>query len=165
MTKFDFIIPICNMENDGFDERLNNLMIIVSRLSKKETHLILVEQVLNDESPKYLNHIFIPEDLDCTKIFIKNPVFNKSWCYNVGIRNSKYSKLLLSEMDVTINLKYFDILNKFLDKNPNFNWFFAWNQLLYWDQFNQKTEDERVPEKGMAEGGIIFCQKDFYWKN
>ena len=50
MFRYDYIIPICNINNDGFNHRLLNLAVIVNMIPKRNVHLILVEQVLKHVS-------------------------------------------------------------------------------------------------------------------
>lgn len=167
MLKFDFIIPICNMNNDGFEERFRNLMVITNNLPKNNSvHLILIEQIINKENPKFLDHLNIPEKLDHTKVFVEFPVFNKPWLFNLGVKESKYQNLLLSEMDVNINPGYIEKIEEYLlDINkPGKKWFFAWNKILYWNKELNKVEQEHTCSKGMREGGLIFIKKDYYWE-
>jgi len=46
----------------------------------------------------------------------------------------------------------------------NHKWFFAWNKIIYWNK--DFTEKLRVdsPRETMAEGGLVYFDKDFYWE-
>ena len=161
MLKFDLLIPICNMNNDGFNERLNNLIIGINNLPKDNSvHLILIEQIINEENPNYLNNVNLDNFLNVTKKFVHYPIFNKPWLFNIGVRNAKYNHLLFSEMDVSFNPGYLKKIEEYLSdpSKPGKNWFFAWNKIIYFNE-EKEIEGEYTCSKGMREGGLLFCKK------
>lgn len=157
----DYIIPITNMDNDGFEYRLKNINIIL-RLIPKFVNVIIVEQMLKPVNKLYTNNIDIPNNLKITKKVVKYPTFNKPWLYNIGVKLSKTNNILLAEGDININRKYFSELKTFIE-GSNKKWFFAWNRIIYWDKKADKILRDDKPRPGMAEGGIVYFDKNFYW--
>jgi hypothetical protein len=159
MIKFDYIIPIANINNDGWGHRLMNLESLLYSLPSF-VHLILVEQVIDNTLGKYIEHIQIPKDLLYSKITVNYPVFNKPWLFNIGVNYSKTNRLLLAEMDVTFKHNYFSLLEKMKWED----WFFGWNRIVFLDMYKLYYERITEPKKGMAEGGIVCLDKNFYWE-
>jgi len=160
--KFDYIIPVVNINNDGYDNRLKNLLSIL-KVTPDFVNVVLVEQMINPINRLYSNDLKdLPKDLNLTKKLVRHNIFNKGWLYNIGVKLSKTNDIILAEGDIGINRKYFIDLKEYISKNKS-KWFFAWNKIIYWN--NDFTKKLRVdtPRKGMAEGGLVYFNKDFYW--
>lgn len=157
----DYIIPITNMDDDGFKYRLNNLNIVL-RLIPKMVNVVIVEQMLKPVNKLYTKNIDIPKDISITKKVVKYPIFNKPWLYNIGVKLSKTNNILLAEGDININRRYFIQIKKFIEKSDK-KWFFGWNRIKYWNENADKVIRDDTPRIGMAEGGIVYFNKNFYW--
>ena len=110
----------------------------------------------------YTNNLDVPKNLNITKKVVRYPIFNKPWLYNIGVKLSKTDNILLAEGDINVNRKYFIELKEFI-KNSNKKWFFAWNRIKYWNENADKVLRDDKPRIGMAEGGIVYFNKSFYW--
>lgn len=173
MNKLNLIIPLCNMNDDGYDERLHNLKLIINNLPYF-IHLILVEQIINSNKKLYtgskFNYYieqhskkFYPNCFTYSIIHINYPIFNKSWCYNVGANTSISDYLLFGESDIFVDESYYEKLMTFISNIGALKWFYAWNNLHYLDKDNFTIIRNTVPQKGMAEGGLCFFNKKFFW--
>lgn len=160
--KMDYIIPVANICNDGFAHRLKNLNCIL-RVIPDFMNVIIVEQMINSTHKLYSKDLNpLPKDLSITKKLVRFHTFNKGWLYNIGVKHSKTNHIILSEGDINVNRKYFIDLKNFIFSN-NYKWFFAWNKIIYWNgNFSKKLRIDS-PRKGMAEGGLVYFDKDFYW--
>lgn len=162
----DLIIPVCNMGDDSYKYRLRNLESIV-RVMPQNIHLIIVEQMLDPTLPLYSNNIRIPTNKSITKILVRYFIFNKGWLFNIGVRNAKTPHILLGEGDTGVDLNYFTELYKFAKKRPKNKirrWFFAWDEIIYWDETFSKKIRVAKPTRGMSEGGILYYNKTAYWE-
>ena len=95
-------------------ERRRNLLFLIDHLKNLNWEIIVVEM-------DYLEHMFHP---NIKKIFIKSSdMFNKSKCYNEGVKQSKYKQLFLTDSDIIlpyhvyqyipINLQEFDVVDPY----------------------------------------------------
>ena len=159
MLRFDYIIPIANIDNDGWGYRLRNLESLIYSLPPF-VHLILVEQVVDSTLEKYIKHVQLPKDLVYSKITVNYPIFNKPWLFNIGVNYSKTNRLLLAEMDVTFPNNYFSLL----EGRKWETWFFGWNRIVFLDMYGLCYERITEPMIGMAEGGVVCVDKNFYWE-
>jgi len=158
----DYIIPVANINNDGFNHRLKNLNSIL-RVIPDFVNVIIVEQMINPIYKLYSNNLDqLSTDLNLMKKLVRFHTFNKGWLNNIGVRNSKTNNIILAEGDININRQYFIGLKDFILKNK-YKWFFAWNKIIYWDETLSKKLRVDSPRKGMAEGGLVYFDKDFYW--
>lgn len=156
--KMDLIIPICNIGGDGYEYRLSNLRKLISKIPIW-VNLILVEQTLSsDTKDSYLNQVHG----NFCKIFVTYERFNKPWLFNVGVNESKTTNILLSEMDIDVDINYFQDLYDYICINRK-KWLFGWSQILYWDEDHKNVLRISEPKVGSTEGGIVYCDKDFYW--
>jgi len=159
MIQFDYIVPICNIDTDGWEQRLNNLAALCD-IIPPNVHLILVEQVVSLELLKYTDNLVIPKKVKATVKVVNYPVFNKPWLFNCGVRLSKTNKLMLAEMDVLFGDRYIDRLTEVVWKN----WFFGWDNLVFWNKDETYPDKLATPQKTLTEGGIVCVTKNFYWK-
>jgi hypothetical protein len=160
--KFDYIIPVANINDDGFTYRLKNLNNIL-RIIPDFVHVVLVEQMLNPVYSLYSNNLESFPNLNITKKIVKFHTFNKGWLYNIGVKNSVTDNIILAEGDIHVNRQYFVRLKKFILKKKHL-WFFAWNKIIYWNNdFSEKLRED-TPRETMAEGGLVYFNKIFYWE-
>lgn len=160
--KMDYIIPISNINGDGFRHRLNNLNMIL-RVAPDFVNIVIIEQMINPVNKLYTKNLDkISKNLSITTKVVRFHTFNKGWLNNIGVKNSKSNNIILAEGDININRKYFIDLKDFIEKN-DYKWFFAWNKIIYWNENLSKKLRVDTPRKGMAEGGLVYFDKDFYW--
>lgn len=162
-VKIDYIIPISNINDDGFTYRLRNLNTII-RIVPEFVNVVLVEQMINPVYKLYSKSLkTLPKDINIIKKIVKYPIFNKGWLYNIGVNLSKTNHVILAEGDINVNRKYFTDLKDFILENDH-NWFFAWDKIIYWNiDFTEKLKEE-TPRESKTEGGLIYFNKNFYWK-
>jgi len=161
----DYIIPICNMGDDGFDYRLRNIESLI-RIIPPFVNLIIVEQIVDTTRKLYTSNIRMPDKINIDKRIVRYDIFNKSWLYNIGVKLARTDKILLAEGDINTNRLYFGDLFTYIynGEGKNLDWFFAWDEIIYWDkEFKNKVRADS-PRPGMAEGGVVYFNKDFYWK-
>lgn len=160
--KIDYIIPISNINDDGYSYRLSNLNSIL-RVIPDFINVILVEQMINPVYRLYQNDLDLIKNISITKKLVRYHTFNKGWLFNVGANLAKTNHIILAEGDININRIYFENLKNFIINN-SYKWFFAWNKIIYWDKdfINQLRID--TPREAMSEGGLIYFDKNFYWK-
>lgn len=119
--------------------------------------------MLNPVNQLFTRNIVLPKtNSEITKKVVKYPIFNKPWLYNIGVALAKTNNILLGEGDVSVNLKFFIELEKYINSN-NKDWFFCWNRIQYWNETRDKVLRDDAPRVGMAEGGIVYFKKDFFW--
>lgn len=158
----DYVIPIANINNDGFKYRLKNLNSIL-KVIPDFVNVVIIEQMINPVNKLYSNNLDkLPSDLSLYKKLVRFHTFNKGWLNNIGVRYSKTNNIILAECDININRKYFIDLKEFI-LNNKCKWFFAWNEIIYWDKDISKKLRVDSPRKGMAEGGLVYFNKNFYW--
>lgn len=161
----DYIIPICNMGDNSFDYRLRNLEALI-RIIPPFVNLVIVEQIVDTTKKLYINNIREPEKINIDKQIVRHPIFNKPWLYNIGVNMTRTDKIFLAEGDINTNRLYFGDLFTYIysGEGKHLDWFFAWDEIIYWDeQFKNKARVDS-PRPGMAEGGVVYFNKDFYWK-
>jgi len=167
--KLDIIIPLGRMaDGKGLEQRLEILRFTIS--SAKVTGLTEVMIVCQDvpEADEAL------KKLPCRLIHIKGKPFNKGWCQNVGVVNTKADYICLAESDMWCPW--------LLEKVPMWmetkraRWCFGWNQLYYANQAETRDfMDHGIrpsgrghaivrPTRGYSEGGYVFFRRDFYWR-
>lgn len=158
----DYIIPIANINDDGFKYRLKNLNSIL-KIVPDFVNVIIVEQMINPINKLYFNNLDkLSQELNITKKLVRFHTFNKGWLNNIGVKYSKTNNIILAEGDININRKYFIKLRDFIVNNK-YKWFFAWNKIIYWDEHCSTKLRVDSPRKGMAEGGLVYFNKKFYW--
>jgi len=86
--------------------------------------------------------------------------FNKSWCINVGARQSKYNQLVIMDADSLFETDFFDAITKFCLNSPIF---LCWNSLV--TEKGRDNPNVRVidPKNLRTLGGIWSSDKDFFF--
>jgi|GEM_PF-799990 len=154
--KLSCIIPVLNKGESDFDFRLNTMSKVLPRIPNW-VEIIIVEQVIDKKLIKYTDII---KDKRYKKIIVNSPIFNKSWLYNIGVKNSSTNNIILSESDMDFDKGFFKHI---LDSiKPETKWFFCYNRIIYYNKHGGLWLD-RKPEIHNTEGGFVFCKKDFYW--
>lgn len=175
MFDLDYIIPVCNFNNNSFEYRKKNLEFIIKQLKnqkKVKINIIIIEQILSEENKEsYFN---FDTEVSYYKVFHK--VFNKGWLYNLGAKKSKTNKLFFGEGDCCFfDEFYFEKILNLLKEDTK--WCFCWDKIKYFDntssnkviteynnfvENNYSYEREFIPQKKSAEGGIVFYRKKFF---
>lgn len=154
---FDFIIPVCNIDEIDFKYRVNNINRIIESLPN-DVSLILVEQDMgNNTFGKTVN--FRNND---KYINVKYSIFNKPWLQNIGVRASDRKDIIIGESDCLVEKpkKFFSQFSTYV---KNLFWCHTWNRIQYHEEdYNIVSRDEIGPKRGMAEGGLIYFTKDYY---
>lgn len=149
----DLIIPYYISEESDNKFRLNNIIEIIEILPKNVS-LQLVYSGNIDLSHLMKDNIF--------PIKIKHlSYFVKGWFYNVGVKNSITTNIVLGESDIFFPNNHF---NNIIDykENTDYRWFFAWDKLLYLKENSIEVHKEIIPKPDRAEGGLVFFDKRFY---
>jgi len=153
---FTLIIPICKIDN-SIDYRIVSIKNLIKQ-TPKDINIIIVHQI----KPKDKKLNFTGENV--LNIYVNSEgIFNKSWLNNIGVKYANTKYIILSESDISIDLNYFLKLKEYVNKN-NYDWFFAWNRIIYYEKDMKKISRDVKPFKGGPEGGLVCHKKDFYWK-
>lgn len=156
-----YIIPLANIGHPDFFDRVNNVQRQLNEYPE-DIQIIIVEQRIMDVIPTFFRQLSIPKN--ATYYRLEYPVFNKSWCINLGVKKSKYGNIIIGESDCTPehSHKYFTDLLNYVDKN-NTKWMFGWDRIKYYNKDHSDVYRDDEPKKGMAEGGLQYFNKDFFW--
>lgn len=159
---FSLVIPICNSYNaEDFIDRCKNMEIQLNLL--KNMQIIVVEQICNYSYKTLLSNIKISiNHPNLLYIQLFNPIFNKGWCINVGVKNSVNDHIIVNESDC-IPYSISDYFIKLYDyiKENNIKWCIGWNKIEYLNE-NNTVHMIDTPRKGGPEGGLVFFEKEFY---
>ena len=162
LNNIDVIIPISNVNGPDFNDRLNNIKKKIE-LYPDFVKLIFVEQVIDGGYNMYKYYL---SDYGGDWYTAKYSIFNKSWLINLGYNISTSPYFIISESDCIPdgNIEnYFKDLLYFLEKiKPN--WCFGWNRINYLDRDRKTIIRDDTPKCGMAEGGMIIFEKEFFEK-
>jgi len=178
--KIDCIIPLANLGDGSFEDRVINLQLLIERfiLAQKEVecNIILSEQVIDRSLPTFCSRV----KCDAINVIKYHPIFCKPWIFNSGIQYATGDYVVLLEAEVIqINSNYFKSVVEWLQsiKSP---WCIGWNKIFY---LSRKSRDLykklnrleilkdpeaphlfKQPKQGGTEGGIVFFEKEF-WHN
>lgn len=172
----DVIIPVGNLVPESLVSRVETLLYAFPNFYGRQTDvglkIILVEQSLDGKL------YFLPnlptmikkfgQEVKIQHIEIGYPVFNKSWCVNVGFRHSTASHVMVADPDIFCRKNYFLKLFQQKEKTP---WRFAWNELYYTEMGDKhlimagrtpQVEPHCGPRKGYSEGGLVLFERKFF---
>lgn len=160
---FDYIIPITNIGESDFRDRVSNLQMIINSYPKKQVRIIIVEQIIDSSLETFKSKLNMKSNVQYHQV--SNKIFNKSWLYNIGANKSNTGHLILGESDCVPNspVAYFKSLKEDMINNDR-KWAFGWNKLLYLDASGKKIVKTVRPREGFAEGGLVYFRKDYYDK-
>lgn len=166
MIDISVVIPVSSLVPESVPARLETLQLALRHLYRN-VEVIVVEQSLDG------SFYFLPKlDNKIKKIELRNPVFNKGWCLNVGVANAKNNYIVLTDCDMYARNYDFDMLLYWMKSN-RYQWAFAWNRLIYTNQEQKKLILDGnmkpglsycTPTPGYSEGGLVCVSKDFYAK-
>ena len=156
---FDYIIPVCNIGGLDFSYRVDNLRKILPEIPSW-VRIILTEQQVGDYE-LYRDKL---EDCRIDAYLVSSyPIFNKSWILNMAARAAATEHLLFADADMFWDEKYFNLLFEHISYGAGTSWCIAWNKLMYLN-FDGSLSQTKTPSPGMAEGGVVYFNKDFFWK-
>lgn len=177
MEKVTYIIPVCNMVDSEFDNRLESLNFMIFEFLGKQTNieidLIVVEQVVNNDFRKYTDYIKAPENINYNNFVVSYRDFDKPWLINIGFNNLNTNHVLVAEMEMYSDKDFFSDLIKWAN-NKKYQWFFAWNRIYKTSELERKkilelkqeysngTGEFITAKRGLSEGGIIYWHKEFF---
>ena len=127
----------------------------------KNFEVIIVEQGSDPE--RGFHHSFQPQPwLEHIKLPAQ-PIFNKSWCMNVGAKAAKSKWLVFLDADLLFGKDFLSRINFFRQKGmPHIRYFTCWQYILA-----MPGKDEpilRLIDPSICTAGGAFCsQKDFFW--
>ena len=159
------VVPISLLVRKSLNKRIETMKYAIENFYK-DVELIVVEQSLDGE------FYFLPHLKECKKIKIHYPVFNKSWCINVGVAASKHDYVAVCDCDMYSTNYEWGLLLYWM-KNNRHKWAFGWNRLVYTNDEqrtnillgdNQPKARYVNPVPGYSEGGIVVFEKDFFNK-
>lgn len=155
------IIPLCHLVRKAHKARLEAVQKALEDFYQG-VEVIVVEQSLDGE------YYFIPR-LKATCVRIAYPMFNKSWCLNVGAKKAKGDILVFADADMYAKNYPWKKLEQWMN---NRSWGFCWDTLTYTkhDRHRQMVFAGShplgiPPEKpcpGLSEGGLVAFKKDFF---
>jgi len=164
-TKLSIIIPVSSLVPESVPARLEAIQAAIKHFYKN-IEVIIVEQSLDGR------YCFLPFLKNVTKIELRNPVFNKSWCCNVGVKASTNGYVVIAESDMFSRDVIWERLLNWMIEN-NHKWAFAWSRLIM-TNFDQRKRilagasmpglSHITPKRGYAEGGLVCFKKSFYNK-
>lgn len=161
------IIPVSLLVKKSLNKRVETLNRAIKDLYKG-LDVIVVEQSLNGQ------FYFLDNIIDCKKVKISYPVFNKGWMINVGVKHSLYDDLIIADCDMYAKCVNWDTVLYWFNYNRH-QWGFVWNRIVY------TTNEQRckildggssrcigvkydTPRSGYSEGGLVYFKKDFFYK-
>lgn len=132
-AKLDYIIPICNIGNEDFEDRLMAVNYLLRHFLAKQQyidiHVVIVEQVLDYKYPTYVSKIRVPDGLDHTIVRVRYDTFTKPWLYNIGVKHCKYEHFIIAESEVLADDDRY--LRDLVDFGKNTDWCFGWDKIVY----------------------------------
>lgn len=164
-TKLSIVIPVSSLVPNSVPQRLEVLQLAI-KYFYKDVDVIVVEQSLDGE-------FYFLKKLDGAKLIpTKHPVFNKSWCVNVGVKAATNDYVAICDSDMFSRDVYWGNLLGWM-KEHSHEWAFGW------DRLNRTTSIQRdlivagrhvpnmpyiQPVPGYHEGGVFVIKKSFFYK-
>lgn len=111
MKEFSYIISYRHSE-----ERFQNIQIVLNWISKLAKEVIIVESDTKSHLSKLL------DKYEFKHIFLENNYpFNKSWCFNVGWKSSKFDSVVFGDADLIMDIAQFEQALNELDEHDSIN--------------------------------------------
>jgi len=165
-TNLSVIIPLSSLVHKAIPKRLETVQYAIKDFYRDVDEIIVVEQSLDGK------YYFLPHLQGVKKIEISYPIFNKPWCLNVGVRNSKHNYVVICDADMYSRTMQWDRLLKWMQQG--YLWAFGWNKLVYTNEHQRMSLlrgrisfpglKEVKPTPGYSEGGLNVFYKPFYWE-
>jgi hypothetical protein len=172
----DVIIPLGHIPGlNNLEERAASLFFAIRTFYKrhplKDVRVLVVCQNLPSWAARLARE-------GVRSILIQYPVFNKSWCINVGVRNSVADFIVIAESDMWCAHPYLHVLGDWMNENA-LSWCYAWNKLYYTTK-PQKTDilkrqglmpvnglqclpaNTVTPTPNYSEGGFVAFRREFF---
>lgn len=169
MIELSVIVP-WKMGNPVREESLRNMLNCIKVQRDVPYELIIVEQTTPQKAEASGTRIkeIVPQELASFKYFQlinETTSFNKSWCMNVGARNSRYSHLLFLDADSLFGPDYFSVVVKSIETIPESHnkALICWNWLVAMPGKDNPIVRYIQPYQTRAMGGIWYANKDFYF--
>jgi predicted glycosyltransferase involved in capsule biosynthesis len=150
------------------DERFNNIQLVLDWLSNSPSEIILVESDIDSKLE------LLKDKYNFKHIFLKNNYpFNKSWCFNVGWKNSNTENIVFGDADLIMDkdkflesvskLQDYEVVNPYkpvldltIEESQNYQKFKDFNFLTSITRAGRgETDHQKVPFCG----GIIMFRK------
>jgi glycosyltransferase involved in cell wall biosynthesis len=158
------IIPVSSLVRKAVPKRLESVQCAI-RDFYKGCEVIVVEQSLDGQL------YFIPRLKGVKTVKLNYPVFNKSWCLNVGVKHATNDYVVVADADMYArNVNWQGLLNWM---NQGQLWSFVWNQLHYTNDQQRKLLLGGInalpslkvvrPKPGYSEGGLVCFYKPFFY--
>jgi len=176
----DVIIPVANLVPRSLHSRMETILYSLKNFYGRQSGLrfkiIIVEQSLDGKLyylpniPEKIKLDYHKPEIEIQKISIKYPVFNKSWCINVGFKYSKAPHVMIADPDIFCREDYFKDL---LEWSKDYPWCFAWDALFYTeiegksliiDGLDPKVVPHCGPKVGFSEGGLVLFRRETFKK-
>ncbi|HUX57134.1 MAG TPA: glycosyltransferase family A protein [Bacteroidales bacterium] len=150
---------------ESVQERIEVLKLAIKHFYRG-VEVIVVEQALNGK-------FYFMKKLDnVVKIPIEYPVFNKSWCVNVGVKAATNDYVAICDCDMFARETCWSNLLEWM-VSCNHMWAFGWNRLIRTTRIQRNiiVEGGNIPSTalitpvpGYHEGGIFVVKKEFFYK-
>jgi len=174
--KLSIIIPYAFGGDPLRLQALENLFKSIESQIFKDFEIIVIEELIKVNSVSFpyknkVNQLIILKDPE-------NRWYNKSWCINVGIKNSNTDNILILDADIMFGKEYFKIIEEFAKTHHKFFYGYNWIILMpgkdnpivrirpHSDKINGINEVGSGKMYGIyATGGSWFSNKKFFWQS
>ncbi len=133
MKSLDYVIAASNIDNGSdFNDRLLNLNFVLKTFLKSQSdvdiNVYIIEQVVNKNHPRFGTGMIIPRGLKVNYKVVYNPLFCRSWLFNIAVRISESENIFFADMDTWCNRDYFRKLIDNMD-DKNLKWCFGFDKI------------------------------------
>ena len=163
---FSIIIPWFGQDETRISH-LNHLLDCLSIQDIPSDGEVLKYEILivEQNSAEIKEKINIGEKTKLISLVTDNKLFNKSWCMNVGAKESKYDDLIFMDADSLLGKDFLLVVRRNVreSSSPYNKLMFCWNYIIALYGKDNPISRHIRPDTTMAMGGAWYCYKDFYF--
>jgi len=171
---FSIIIPWCGGDKNRETSLYNMLNCLTVQITRNLDdpivyEVLIVEQVTKENKEERAREIreIVPEAIQNYRYIqlVQDTPFNKSWCMNVGARESNNQHLLFMDADSLFGNDYFLTMKAQIRKtpSPHNKIMFCWNYIICLPGKDNPISRHIRPDTTFAMGGIWYVDKYFYF--
>jgi len=146
-------------DNETRRNALDKTLECIKKQTYKDFELVFVEMLFDNPSNvvisngKHIQLKYPPH--------LQDRMMNKSWCINVGVRNSQYDNLVVMDADMCFDEGYFQRIVDYSQKGDKF--FICFDKIFC--EIGRDNPEERIRPAFLLKtaGGVFFIKKDFFW--